>query len=261
MATSNRQQAIDQMLEAIASMENGLADIVTGEAGKIRSAIDIHRRTGEYSLDNLLNVNKSVESMMRKVIMKEMLLNFQMEDVVALDKSGDDPEPPEYPENISLICFAGVVPVGETVCYTPYITPSNAKNQTVTWESSDPYIATVDRNGCVTAISPGSTAIIVTTANNLQFKCEFKVGLLPESIELNTESVVLEPNNSMVLVATIHPSTAIDTVIWSVDDPSIVKVSSDGTILGIDAGTTIVRATTINGITASATVEVGYPPT
>jgi hypothetical protein len=35
----------------------------------------------------LLDVNKSAESMLRKIIIKEMLLNFQLEDVIKLSQS------------------------------------------------------------------------------------------------------------------------------------------------------------------------------
>ena len=43
--------------------------------------------------------------------------------------------------------------------------PSNATNKNVTWSSSDGAVATVDANGNVTAVAPGTAAITVTTAD------------------------------------------------------------------------------------------------
>ena len=45
------------------------------------------------------------------------------------------------------------------------IIPSNASNQKVTWKSSDPSVATVDSNGTVTAVAPGTAIITVTTVD------------------------------------------------------------------------------------------------
>ena len=43
------------------------------------------------------------------------------------------------------------------------VQPDNAANQSVTWASSDPSVATVDQNGVVTAVAPGTATITVTT--------------------------------------------------------------------------------------------------
>ena len=51
---------------------------------------------------------------------------------------------------------------GKEGTLTATITPSNATNQNVTWESSDTKVATVD-NGLVTAVAEGSATITVTT--------------------------------------------------------------------------------------------------
>ncbi len=55
--------------------------------------------------------------------------------------------------------------VGKSETLTATITPSNATNQNVTWESSNPSVATVDESGKVTAVAPGEATITVTTAD------------------------------------------------------------------------------------------------
>lgn len=46
---------------------------------------------------------------------------------------------------------------------TASVLPSNATDKSVSWSSSNPSVATVDANGLVTAVAPGSAIITVTT--------------------------------------------------------------------------------------------------
>lgn len=57
----------------------------------------------------------------------------------------------------------GRVALGQTTQLTASVRPSNAADPSVTWESSDTGVATVDQNGLVTAVSAGSATITVTS--------------------------------------------------------------------------------------------------
>ena len=86
----DKQDAIEMMLDSIAQTEFGLANIITAEAEKIETAIKRHEGNNADSrieASDLLQVNKSVERMLRKIIVKEMLLGFQLEDVIELSQS------------------------------------------------------------------------------------------------------------------------------------------------------------------------------
>ena len=52
-----------------------------------------------------------------------------------------------------------------TLTLTATVAPDNATNQAVTWTSSDSAVATVDQNGVVTAVAPGTAVITATTAD------------------------------------------------------------------------------------------------
>ena len=54
---------------------------------------------------------------------------------------------------------------GKTATLTATVTPENATNKAVTWESSDDTIATVDNNGKVTAVKEGTATITATAAD------------------------------------------------------------------------------------------------
>lgn len=53
--------------------------------------------------------------------------------------------------------------VGDTATLAATVTPTNATNQNVTWESSNPSVAAVDESGKATAVTPGEATITVTT--------------------------------------------------------------------------------------------------
>ncbi len=78
------------------------------------------------------------------------------------------PEADEVPvaqvNGIVLNTNAARVPVGDTLQLTAQVRPSNALDQSVSYASSDPSVATVDENGLITGVSVG-TAIITVTSN------------------------------------------------------------------------------------------------
>lgn len=102
---------------------------------------------------------------------------------------GDEPEPtPEPPgpqkidvESITLSHnLLEMVPDG-TQQLTATVTPTNATNKTVTWESSNKSVATVSSSGLVKAITDG-TATIRATADGKSASCEVIVKYNPAVI-------------------------------------------------------------------------------
>ncbi len=66
--------------------------------------------------------------------------------------------------------------VGNTFTLTAKVSPKKATIQTVTWYSEDESVAVVDKNGIVTAVSPG-TVVIYALSDDLYYKssCEVTV--------------------------------------------------------------------------------------
>ena len=53
-------------------------------------------------------------------------------------------------------------PVGRAGSYKPTVSPASANNKALTWKSSNTKVATVNANGKLTAVSPGTTTITCT---------------------------------------------------------------------------------------------------
>ena len=77
--------------------------------------------------------------------------------------------------NITLDKSNESIKVGETLSLIKTITPSNASNQNVSWDSSNTNVATVDSNGLVTGKNAGKTTITVRTSNGKMASCMVEV--------------------------------------------------------------------------------------
>ena len=77
------------------------------------------------------------------------------------------------------------------------------------------------------------------------------------SITLNKTDVVLQSGNSDTLTATIFPAnTTFKDVTWTSNNPNIVSVDNNGTIVALSSGSAVITATSSNGLSASCTVTV-----
>ena len=149
--------------------------------------------------------------------------------------------------------------VGDTFQLTATVYPEDAANQKISWSSSDEKVATVDKDGLVTAKAYGKATITVTTEDGGYTRsCDITVSpIAVTGITLNKKTVTVGVAESFTLVPTITPENATDkSVTWTSSKPAVATVK-DGVITGVSEGTTIVIAKTVDGAkTASCTITV-----
>jgi len=165
--------------------------------------------------------------------------------------------------NIKLNTNSLVLQVGEIYYANATLTPANATDLSVVWKSKNAKVASVTKDGKITAVSAGTTTITATTANNLVADIEVTVEQPVEGVSLNYKSQTVLVGANFDLKAVIEPSKATnERVTWSSDDSSIASVSAAGTVTGVTAGTTLVTCTTVEGgYKASCVVIVKEPVT
>lgn len=157
---------------------------------------------------------------------------------------------------------------GETVQLTATVLPTDATDKTVIWSSSNNDIASVDNNGEVTAVGPG-TATITATANDGSGKaasCRITVNepYTPPAIvhitgiSLDRETATIQKGSILQLSATVTPSNADDkTVRWESSNTDVATVDDNGKVTAIAPGTaTITVTTTDQRKTATCSVTV-----
>ena len=75
------------------------------------------------------------------------------------------------------------LPIGGSYQITGYVKPENANNQGVCYYSTNPMIATVDGNGVIRALNPG-TCTIVTKTSEGGYECYTSMTVLPATVQL-----------------------------------------------------------------------------
>lgn len=126
----------------------------------------------------------------------------------------------------------------------------------VTWESSDPAVATVE-NGLVTGVDFGSAVITASLENG---SCaQVTVTVIPAVTAMDVERTLykVKPNAQKQLAVCTQPEDGQEQILWSTSDPSIATVDENGIVTGHKYGTVTVTATgKYSGLTATCKVKV-----
>ena len=99
-------------------------------------------------------------------------------------------------ESVTLDKTEGVLTVGNTVTVTATVTPDTATNASVTWTSSDEAIATVDSEGKITAVAPGTATITATSDSNPDASAAYAVTVQAKKVVTSTSTKTSSKSNS-----------------------------------------------------------------
>ena len=141
---------------------------------------------------------------------------------------------------------------GKSATLVAAITPSDATNQNVIWESDDESVAKVSDIGVVGAVKAGTTTIIVTTEDGGETaECIVRVTkktVKVSKVTLSKSTASVAKGRSLALSATVSPSNATNkSVTWKSSNAKIATVSSKGVVTGVKAGTAIISVVTNDG--------------
>ncbi len=125
------------------------------------------------------------------------------------------------------------------------VSPNDADDKTVTWESSNSSIASVDSNGKVYAVKEGQ-AVVTATAGSKSASCTVNVSkkVIPvTSVSLDKTSLALIKGEAATLTATVNPSDATDkSATWSSSDATIASVDQSGKVTALAGGSVTIKA-------------------
>ena len=145
------------------------------------------------------------------------------------------------------------------------VAPATMAGAQLIYESEDPSIATVDENGCVTAVAFGTTVIRVYAPdrgvyNTLNVTVAERIAL--ESIDLGGD-FSLDIGKSRALAAVLIPAnTSMQKLVYTSSDETVVSVSRTGVVTARGMGSAVITATNPeSGVSASVVVTVIIPVT
>lgn len=138
-------------------------------------------------------------------------------------------------------------------------TVDGEKYNDVEWTSGDTNIATVDKNGVVTAKYPGKVVIKATALDGTYqgATCVVTVVQGATGVEVQ-ETATVAIGESITLKAQVLPDYASNqAVTWKSSDENIAYVDENGVVVGKQEGTAIITVTTVDGgFTDKCTVSV-----
>ena len=137
---------------------------------------------------------------MKKQILKLMTATFLLMVIVAACNKKD-----VIVTGVTLNKPSLTLEVGASETLIATVQPTDATNQVIIWESSNPFVASVLGNGLVTALSLGEATIIVRTEDgNKTASCAVKVEspILPPTLE----ELLTQETGWMLFTATSFPA-------------------------------------------------------
>ena len=126
--------------------------------------------------------------------------------------------------------------------------PELPSNEKLTWSSSDNRIITVDQNGKVSIVKPGTAHINVMTSNGLLESCKFTILQGMESIVLDETELVMYVGQTYRMTYSVFPATTSDTTLkWTPTNSKVVTVDNTGFFTAKNTGTCVVTVQAMDG--------------
>ena len=116
-------------------------------------------------------------------------------------------------ESVTLNTTETNILLGSTKTLKATVLPSNATMKSVTWKSSNPYVATVDENGVITGVAAGTATITATAADGKGAYAECKVNVIYNSIALSDVSSSYS-NDTEATAKTIKYTRTFNSTAW-----------------------------------------------
>lgn len=145
---------------------------------------------------------------------------------------------------------------GKTKTLTVTLNPTNTTvNKTVTWTSSNASVASVDKNGKITAKAPGTATITAKVAGK-SVTCKVTVKAPVTTLKLSATTATLEVGKTLGLTASFAPANTTDPLVitWTTSNSNVATVKN-GTITAKAAGTATITAK-MGNVTTTCKVTV-----
>ena len=142
--------------------------------------------------------------------------------------------------------------------YQLYLSSAAPDDWVYQWYSTNPAVATVDRNGLVTAQKPGKTTIVANTYTTT-LRCDVTVVSNVGRVTLNKERLYLEGiGGTAALKATVAAENGSAVPItWTSSNPAAATVDPFGLVTAVGDGEALITATTPDGHSACCSVYAG----
>lgn len=166
-----------------------------------------------------------------------------------------------FAKRLSLNKRSASVYIGSGFSLTARITPSNTRNKTIVWTSSNPSVAEVSSNGYVQTHAVGTAVLTAATVNGLTAVCRLTVKpILVSRMTISQRRATVLRGHQLTLSATTAPGNATNgAVTWISSKPAVAVVDQNGVVTGVSAGKATITCAAIDGSRKKAACTVTVP--
>ena len=164
------------------------------------------------------------------------------------------------PESVSLSETSMIVRAEQSCALSATVMPENAEDKTLTWSSSDPFVAYMDNSGNLVTVASGKATITATASNGINASAEVTVvdkNFKATGVSLDqTGTVYVRLGSTLQLNATVAPAYANPAVAWKSSKKKVATVSKTGLVTPKKTGTTTITVMTASKKKAKVKVKV-----
>lgn len=165
----------------------------------------------------------------------------------------------QQPESITLKETAAVINVGRYKTLQATVQPGSTNDKSVVWSSSDETVATVNKQGRVTGVAPGSCVITCASKDFSQVYATATVEIRQPvtKITFADSKISFNVNDTCQLFWQTSPSNATNTAVtFKSSNTKVLTVDENGLMTGLSRGSSTVTVTAVDGSNKKATVKV-----
>lgn len=150
------------------------------------------------------------------------------------------------------------IQLGKSTSIDAKVSPLDATDQSLTWKSQNPSIASVDTIGQVKGLAVGETSVTVSSNDGISKTIAIKVyEVLPESIETEVNDFRLEINKTSNIKVNVLPVDVNNkAIVFESDNTNVITVDENGQVKAVGLGSAKIKLKTVNNINKEISVEV-----
>lgn len=128
------------------------------------------------------------------------------------------------------------------------VSPANAENKTLRYESDNMNVATVNASGVVGHVADGNVTITVKTRNDLSDSITLHAVTPVRGIEMTGKVSSIDIGETHRMGKVFTPSNPTNkNVLWATSDVNIAQVDQNGDVTGVNKGNALITLTTEDG--------------
>lgn len=147
------------------------------------------------------------------------------------------------------------VNINKTAKISPTTKPADVA-QKITWSSLDDSIVTVNDNGTITGVSPGTAKVQAVNEQGVTAVCTVTVTGYASDMQLDRTSIYMELGTTDKILTTLTPENATDTVTYTSSSSGVVSVDAEGVLTAKAVGSAQIIVTTTGDLTRYCSVVV-----